>query len=94
MTPALSGSERYELALLLDALQKLPAYLSGLASGEPDLVLANVVDWALGDAPATTRSRPRVRTRRATRTPTEALPLRRLADDFEDGGPFGPAHDT
>jgi hypothetical protein len=84
-TPSLSGSERYELGLLLDALHNIPAYLSALASGEPELVLVNIVERALGDD-ATTADRSAPATTRATRAS-------RAEHDFDEG-PFGPVHDT
>lgn len=92
-TPSLSGRERYELGALLDALHNVPAYLTGLASGEPDLILGNVVEWALGDAAA---SHSRVGARMHDTTPVSRDPAARpsLAElDFDDG-PFGPAHET
>jgi hypothetical protein len=94
-TPSLSGSERYELGLLLDALHDIPAYLSALASGEPDLVLANIVERALGDGAS---SHSCLDEHAPATAPTLAWPDWRLylADDDldDDYGPFGPARDT
>jgi hypothetical protein len=84
-TPSLSGSERYELGLLLDALHDIPAYLSALASGEPELVLVNIVERALGDT-ATTAVAPA--------GATDPAAFARRAQHDVDEGPFGPVHET
>jgi len=92
-TPHLSGSERYQLGLLLHALHILPDYLAALASGEPNLVLAKIVEWALGDV-EDARAQLGTLARRTTGASTTRASLSSPAErDFEDG-PFGPAHET
>jgi hypothetical protein len=90
-TPSLSGPQRYELAVLLQTLSWLRVHLSALASGEPDVVLANIVDWALGDAAPSNSNA----CAPAAPTPATSQTLPPSVDhEFEDDGPFGPIHDT
>jgi hypothetical protein len=87
----LSGEERRDLGLLLDALHNVPDYIR---VQPPDPVFASIVRRDLEQF-ARVHSRMLAALVGTPDDPSGSPPsMPALVDDFDDDGPFGPAHET